>query len=232
MKLAIMQPYFFPYFGYFQLINSVEKFIIYDDVQYIKNGWINRNKILSSNKEHIITVPLTDSSSNKLIKDIAIVPSQMWRIKLVKTIEHSYRKSPFYEDVFPLLKEILFSEVNHISNLNTNSIIRINEYLGIQTEIIKSSEIYKNEQLKGQSRIIDICLKEKANHYINPIGGMNLYEKNKFKIENIDLSFIKTNLTEYAQFGNTFMPSLSIIDVMMFNSKESVQKELSNFELL
>ena len=172
MKLAIMQPYFFPYFGYFQLINSV------------------------------------------------------------KTIEHSYRKSPFYEDVFPLLKEILFSEVNHISNLNTNSIIRINEYLGIQTEIIKSSEIYKNEQLKGQSRIIDICLKEKANHYINPIGGMNLYEKNKFKIENIDLSFIKTNLTEYAQFGNTFMPSLSIIDVMMFNSKESVQKELSNFELL
>jgi len=232
MKLAIMQPYFFPYFGYFQLINSVEKFIIYDDVQYIKNGWINRNKILSSNKEHIITVPLTDASSNKLIKDIAIVPSQMWRIKLVKTIEHSYRKSPFYEDVFPLLKEILFSEVNHISNLNTNSIIRINEYLGIQTEIIKSSEIYKNEQLKGQSRIIDICLKEKANHYINPIGGMNLYEKNKFKIENIDLSFIKTNLTEYAQFGNTFMPSLSIIDVMMFNSKESVQKELSNFELL
>lgn len=236
MKLAIMQPYFFPYIGYFQLINSVDKFVIYDDVNYIKQGWINRNKILVQNKPLLFTLPLQNSSSFIKINDTFINDKvyNIWVIKFIKTIEQSYKKAPFYDNVNQLICQLINfkdSQVS-ISELNYYFLNSICEYLGIKTELVRSSCIYKNSHLNAQERLIDICLLEKANIYINPIGGVELYDKISFKTNEVDLFFLKSNPIFYDQSCNEFIPWLSIIDVLMFNSIEEIKSMLNNYELL
>ena len=236
MKLAIMQPYFFPYIGYFQLINAVDKFILYDDVTFIKQGWINRNYILANKQKHLISLPLSKISQNKLISETFINKSEItrWYKKFLLSIERQYKKSPNYKEVFELIVSI-FEYVNQvaiISEFNKLSIERINEYLEIRTEIENSSRKYNNENLSGQDRIIDICKKENATIYINAIGGTELYDKKKFKNSNINLYFLKPKYISYKQQNNKFIPNLSIIDVMMFNSKEEINKMLDNYELI
>ena len=233
MKLAIIQPYFLPYIGYFQLINAVDKFVIYDDVNFIKKGWINRNKILVNGKEHNFTVPLKGISQNKLIKDIEIDDTQDWRIVFLKMINIAYKKAPFFEDIFPLIKKIIDNyKLTMISDLIFESLKVLNAYLGIETSIVLSSKEYDNTHLKAQERIISICKKEKADHYINPIGGVELYSKIDFKKDGIVLNFLKSDKDVYRQFDNEFISWLSIIDVMMFNSKGDVKNFLDNYKLI
>ncbi len=233
MKLAIMQPYIFPYIGYFQLINAVDKFVIYDDVNYINKGWINRNKILVNNNETLFTIPLHKASQNKKIKEIEINYTQKGINKFIKTIQNSYSKTPNYSKVSAFVESILLHKTyNNISELNTYSIKQICNYLNITTPIIESSSIYENEKLKAQYRILDICKKEKATVYINPIGGKEIYDKSLFEEQNIDLFFIKSEPVIYSQYKENFVPFLSIIDIMMFNSKETIQHFLSKYQLL
>lgn len=228
-----MQPYFMPYIGYFQLIRAVDKFIIYDDVNYIKQGWINRNNILLNNKSHLFSLPLKDASSFKKINEIEIneILFSKWKNKFFKTIE-AYKKAPFYESIKHILEEIMTFEQGKISDLIYRSLVEISKYIGIQTIIEKSSSIYENSELPRAERLIDICKKEKANTYINPLGGQELYDKKYFSDYNIDLFFIKTNKVEYVQFSETFVPWLSIIDVMMFNSPDEINKMLNLYELI
>ncbi|HEY6976875.1 MAG TPA: WbqC family protein, partial [Chitinophagaceae bacterium] len=169
MKIAIMQPYFFPYIGYFQLINSVDRFVIYDDVNFIKQGWINRNKILLNNKEYTFTVQLKDASSFRLIKDTQIHEEfyQRWKIKFMKSIEVNYKSAPFFKPVNRILQNVLDSESKYISKLATNSLKAVSNYIGIKTFFIDTSSFYENSHLSGQERILDICKKEQASHYIN-----------------------------------------------------------------
>ena len=236
MKLAIMQPYFFPYIGYFQLINAVDKFILYDDVTFIKQGWINRNYILVNKQKHLISLPLSKISSNKLISETFINKSEItrWYKKFLLSIEQYYKKSPHYKEVFELVINIFeyINQIEVISVFNKLSIERINEYLGIETKIENSSGKYNNENLYGQDRVIDICKKENATIYINAIGGTELYDKKKFKNSNINLYFLKPKYISYKQQNNEFISWLSIIDVMMFNSKEEINKMLDNYELI
>lgn len=236
MKIAIMQPYLFPYIGYFQLINAVDKFVVYDDVNFIKQGWINRNSILVQDKSYLFTLPLTNQSSYSKINEISINDKlyESWKTKILRTLEQSYKKAPFFSDSLMLTKEILNGNVENvtISNYNTNCLKIISNYLGIKTEIIDSASIYLNSDLKGQNRILDICLKEQAVQYINPIGGMELYDKEVFKGAGIELNFLKTDTIIYNQFGKDFIPFLSVIDVMMFNSPENINKMLDNYKLL
>lgn len=232
MKLAIMQPYIFPYIGYFQLINAVDKFVIYDDVAFINKGWINRNNVLVGGKASLFTIPLVGASQNKLIREIDIENLQSLRKKLLKTIEQSYKKAPYFEQVFQLIEQVFDSGINNIAEFTTLSIKATCEYIGITTPIVDSSTIYKNEHLKAQERILDICLQEQANHYINPIGGMSLYDKAFFDAHQIRLNFIQTQSIVYKQFNNEFVPFLSIIDVMMFNSKSEIQRLLNEFQLI
>ncbi|GAB2530988.1 WbqC family protein [Rufibacter soli] len=232
--IAIMQPYFLPYLGYFQLIKSVDKFIFYDDVNYIKQGWINRNNILINNKASLFTVPLDSPSSFNLIKDtklnFKIYP--IWVIKFLKTIEQNYKKAPFYIEVSRLLTVIFGSDSKTIANLNVYSVILISKYLGLDTRFVESSCVYNNSYLKGQERIINICKQEGAKHYVNPIGGVNLYSKTDFLFNGIELSFIKTEFQLYKQFYEEgFVPGLSILDVLMFNSKEVVREMLDDYIL-
>lgn len=232
MKLAIMQPYIFPYIGYFQLIKAVDKFVLYDDVNFINRGWINRNRILVNGNDSMFTIPLKNASQNKLINEIDVNWDNNWKSKFLKTIEQSYRKAPFYVMVLPIIEKIIETNDEQFVKIIEQNLRLICEYLDIKTEIISSSSIYQNVDKKSQERIVDICLQENVNHYINPIGGLELYDKADFANQNITMNFIKSSPVEYKQFKNDFVPWLSIIDVLMFNSKEEINKFLNKFELV
>ena len=232
MRIAIMQPYFLPYVGYLQLMNAVDKFVLYDDVNYINKGWINRNRLLVNGKEYLFTVPLKEASQNKLISEIELGKDPQWRGKLLKTIEQAYKKAPYYPTVLGIIEKILNLEAQTISQLIAGSLEILKQYLAIPTELVLSSTIYQNGHLKAQARILDICLQEKASQYINPIGGVELYDKTIFAKNNIQLNFIKSKPVEYQQFKNDFVPWLSVIDLMMFNDVPTIQGFLGEFELV
>lgn len=232
MKIAIMQPYIFPYIGYFQLINTVDKFIIYDDVNFINKGWINRNRILVNGKDSLFTIPLKEASQNKLINNIEVNWDSAWKSKFLKTIEQSYKKAPYYQQVLPLIEGLLNTEKSIFSEIIFENLTQVCQYLEIKTEIVPSSSIYHNTHLKAQERIIDICVQEKTDTYINPIGGLELYDKAAFQAIGKELFFIKSKAIRYTQFKNEFVPWLSIIDILMFNSPEHISTLLNDYELV
>ncbi|MDH4460752.1 MAG: WbqC family protein [Flectobacillus sp.] len=232
MKIAIMQPYILPYIGYFQLIKAVDKFIIYDDVNFINRGWINRNRLLVGGKDSLFTIPLKEASQNKLIHEIEVNWDAAWKSKFLKTLEQSYKKAPFYADVLPLVQASLALDNVPISEVIVENLRILCSYLDIKTEIIASSRSYNNQHLKAQERILDICLQEKAHQYINPIGGIELYDKTVFEEKGMVLNFIKAKAISYPQFKNEFVPWLSILDVLMFNSVAQIQGFLEEYELV
>lgn len=224
-----MQPYFFPYIGYFQLINCVDKFVIYDDVNFIKGGWINRNNILLNGEKSFLNIQMIGSSSYKKINEIKIHES---KIKIINKIENAYSKAPFFSDILPLLNKIILYNSEELSSYLINSILLISEYLEINTEFLVSSEIEKDNNLKGQDKVIDICKRLNASVYVNAIGGMDLYCNDDFLKKNINLKFIDTKNIYYKQFNEKFTPNLSIVDVLMFNNKEKIIKLLNNYTII
>ncbi|MFA0557976.1 MULTISPECIES: WbqC family protein [unclassified Vibrio] len=220
MKVAIMQPYFFPYFGYFELIKSVDKFVIYDDVNYIKKGWINRNRILISGEPKMFTMPLVNASQNRRINEILLSPQiSLWKTKFLKTIELNYKRAPHFDETYALVSKIIDYKAESLSEFITNSIVNVAKHLDINSEFVISSSSYNNSQLKGQDRIIDICKKECASVYINAVGGRELYTRDVFLNNNVELRFMENKSLGYEQFSNEFVSNLSIIDVLMFNGK-------------
>ncbi|AKD54980.1 WbqC family protein [Spirosoma radiotolerans] len=233
MTLAIMQPYFLPYIGYMQLMDAVDTFILYDDVSFINRGWINRNRLLINGQEHLFTIPLKDASQNKRINEVHLADDPKWRSKLLRTIEQGYRKAPCYQQVMPITEKIINFATDSIADLVYFSLIELNQYLGITTRLVASSSIYSNADLKAQERILDICRQESATRYINPIGGIELYDKPTFEESGIKLNFIKAKPVQYPQFGRSaFVPWLSILDVLMFNDIDTVRVLLGEYELV
>jgi hypothetical protein len=226
MRLAIVQPYVFPYLGYFQLIHAVDKLVLFDDVNFINRGWVNRNNILVNGKPYLFTIPLTKASQNKKIRDIEVSRDAKWKEKLSRKIELAYKKAPFFDETFPLFQSVMSGSYRTIADLARSGIKAVARHLEMSTPIVDTSTIYENSSMRGQERILDICTKEGATVYINPAGGVALYQKEVFKEANIDLLFIKMGVVTYKQFQNEFSPNLSIIDVLMFNGKETVSKEL------
>lgn len=224
-----MQPYLFPYIGYFQTINAVDKYVLYDDVNFIKQGWINRNRILLGGKDYIFNLTLSGASSFKLINEIGIIDN---KAKILKTIQQAYKKAPYYSETSILLENILEFESDNLAVFINNSIRKICEFLNINTELIISSELDKDSTLKAQDKVIHICKNLGADQYINAFGGQELYNKEDFAKEDIKLSFIKTEPIIYEQFKNEFVPWLSIIDVMMFNSVDDISIMLNKYELI
>lgn len=231
-KIAIMQPYFFPYIGYWQLINAVDEFVILDDVNFIMRGYINRNSILLNGKAHLFSIPLEKPSQNKLINETKLNFSTKDKETFLKTITIAYKKTPYYNEVFPLIEKIILNSEVDLTKYIKNSIEIITKYLNIDTKVLLSSEISKDNNLKAQARIIEINKQLNSNHYINPIGGLELYNKNDFEKEDILLNFLKTNIIAYPQFKNEFISNLSIIDILMFNSKEEIKEMLNDYELI
>jgi len=232
MKLGIMQPYFFPYIGYWQLINAVEKYVICDDVNFIKGGWVNRNRILINGESKFINLRMHNASQNKLINQIEVLGNSVYNRKLLKTLEIYYKKAPHYKDVFPIIESIIKLDEKNLARYLELSIRRICEYLSISTDFIISSTITKNKDLRCQDKVIEICKILGADEYINAIGGQALYSPLDFAAQGIQLKFLNTGEIRYQQFNNKFVPNLSIIDVMMFNKPEKINEMLDDYRLL
>jgi len=226
MKISIMQPYLFPYIGYFQLINAVDKFIFYDDVNFIKNGWINRNRILLNGNSHYITIQLKNASSFKKINNIEFTDN---RSKIIKTIQQAYRKAPYYSDVIPMIIDAFNINTTSISEQAITSIIATCEYIGMEVKFERSSCKYsETKELEKSTRLQKICKLNNSNQYFNMLGGQNLYSKEDFLTNGIKLHFINSKEVSYTQFDKIFVPCLSIIDVMMFNTKDKIRNFLNS----
>lgn len=230
-KVAIMQPYFFPYIGYWQALNAVDEYVLYDDVTYIKGGWINRNNILINKQANLITLPLEGASSFKKINEISVTSNAKVKEKLCKSISMAYAKAPYFNDVYPLVEKSIMKD-GIISQIIYETVLDICDYIGIKTKILLSSNINKNNELKAEEKVIDIVKNLGGTTYINAIGGQELYDAQEFKNNGIDLFFIRTKRFEYPQFKNEFVANLSIIDIMMFNSPEKIQELLNEYELI
>ena len=225
MRVGILQPYLLPYIGYFQLINSVDHLVVYDDAQYTKKGWINRNRFQTNGVERKFTVPLERASDFLNIRDRKISPSYV-SVSTLNQITNAYNKSPNFPFVFEKIEEIFnFSERNLFMFI-LNSIKVVNEYLDIKTPITVSSDVYAARNLQGKDRVIRICQELGAKTYINPQNGRSLYNQQDFEEQGIELLFLKSQLSEYHQSSMPFLPGLSILDVMMMESVSEIKSRL------
>lgn len=227
-----MQPYFFPYIGYFQLISAVDLFIVYDNIKYTKKGWINRNRMLQNGKDILFSLQLR-SDSDYLDVCERELSAEFSRDKLLNQIKGAYQRAPYFAGTFPLVEQIIRYEKTNLFRFLHNSLNKICEHLGITTEIKISSGIPINHDLKNQDKVLALCDAVDANTYINSIGGIELYSKEMFREKGLELKFIKSKPFEYQQYGDEFIPWLSIIDVMMFNPLDKVKACIStNYELI
>lgn len=232
MKIAIMQPYFMPYIGYFQLMQAVDQFVVYDSIQFTKRGWIQRNRILMNGTYYIFSLPLKKDSDYSDICERQLADFfAMERKKILRRIESAYRRAPFFTSVMSVIEQCFNYEDRNLFKFVYNSLLVVYEYLGITARITVSSSLDSDPDLKGQDRVISICQEMSADHYINPVSGRALYRKEAFDEKQIALSFLESKASAYPQFGNTFVPRLSIIDVMMFNSKERINEMLKECEI-
>jgi len=226
MRVGIMQPYFFPYVGYFQLIAAVDKFIVYDNIKYTKKGWINRNRMLLNGSDVMFSLPLKNDSDALNICEREI-SSNFDSNNILNQFRGAYQQAPYFKPTFLLLEEIIRNKEINLFKYLYSSIVKTCEYLGIQTRILVSSEIEINHDLKGQDKVLALCEAVGASSYLNAFGGINLYEKEVFQRKDIDLRFIKSLQFEYPQLGNSFIPWLSIIDVLMFNELDGIASVVS-----
>lgn len=232
MTVAVMQPYFFPYLGYFQLINAVDYFVFYDDVNFIKGGWINRNRILIAKEPSYFSVPLLGASSFKKINEIDIDFNEKMQSRLIKSIRLNYSKAPFFSDVMPIIESVISKSGQNLAQIAANSICSVANYLTLGTTFYFSSELnFGHKSTDRADRLVEIVNGFNGKTYINAQGGKALYSKAFFQSNGIELKFIKSNLVAYRQNSNAFIPGLSIIDVLMHNSKIEVLSMLNQFEL-
>jgi len=231
--IAIMQPYIFPYIGYFQLFEVCDIFVSLDDVQYIRSGWINRNRILYDGRPKYITFPVKKAPSNTRIDHYVFYDNiGKDKRKILSTLRQVYSKAPFFRSLYPLLEDIVKANENNVARFAENSLKRIIDYLGINVYIKCSSRLDFDKSLKGQDRVIEIVNELGGDRYVNPIGGQDLYSSAEFAENNIDLRFLECEAEPYKQFFYEFVPNLSIIDVLMFNSIEQVRAMLKQFKLV
>jgi WbqC-like protein family len=232
MKLAVMQPYFLPYIGYFQLIAAVDVFIVYDNIKYTKKGWINRNRMLLNGTDVMFSLPLKKDSESLDVMERKLA-ANFKREDLLNKFEGAYARSPYFAQTFPLLERIVRCKDENLFRFLHHSIVAVLDHLEIDAEIRISSEIPIDHGLQNQDKVLALCGAVGARTYVNAIGGMDLYARDKFEARGIELKFVKSKPFEYTQFVGAFVPSLSIVDVMMFNPLEAVRTSIAtNYELL
>ncbi|WP_342245213.1 WbqC family protein [Pseudomonas sp. OTU5201] len=232
--ISIMQPYAFPYIGYFCLIEGSDVFVFYDDVNYKKRGWINRNKILINGRPHNFTIPLSKGSQNKLICNTQMHSFEDFKHKFLKQIQRTYRKSPFYEVGYKYVYDVLSAKNETISDVAITSIEKLYEMIGENKKFVRSSACFANTRgMARPDRLIEITKLLDSNSYINSIGGTQLYSKDHFANKGVNLSFVRPRLKIYKQAGTReFIAGLSIIDVVMNNDIENIKLHLQSYELV
>lgn len=232
-SIAVMQPYLFPYIGYFQLIHAVDVFVFYDDVNFINKGWINRNKFMIDGQEQLFTIPLQGASQNKRICDILVLKDKKWEAQLFKTLKQNYSKAPYYNEVSSMVKNVFNTPYETIADLAIESVKQISNYLEIPTLFEVSSMKYSETQgLDKADRLIAIVQQKGCKRYINPAGGRELYKKTYFSERGVELIFIENELIPYTQFNKPSLVGLSIIDVLMFNNFNEVNGLLNKYKII
>lgn len=228
-----MQPYSFPYLGYFQLIQASDLFVFFDDVNYKKKSWINRNRILLNGCPHLFTIPIKKASQNSLINELQPNLNSKRKITLLKTIEHAYKKAPYFQETIYIYEKILQEELESLPSFCIRGIEYIYEYLDLPFHYRLSSSISYKHHYSSTKKIISICKSLNGTTYINLPGGKDLYSQDiqQFSNENIKLQFLKPPTSNYIQFKNKHIPNLSIIDILMFNSKRKIKEMFNNFKL-
>ena len=232
MRVSIMQPYFFPYIGYLQLLQSSDIFVVYDDVAFINKGWINRNRILANGAASMFTIPLKNASQNRLINEIEIDWSRKWETKFLKTLKQNHKKSPHFQVGFELISNLLQPKHQQLSELILESLKLFKNIFELNAEIIPSSIVFENNELKAQDRILDIVKKVGGNTYINAIGGKELYLKEDFEKQGVELKFLETQIEAYPQNAPTSISHLSILDLLMNVSIADIKTQLNNYQLI
>lgn len=226
--VGVMQPYLFPYLGYFQLIQAVDKFVFLDNVSFIKKGWINRNRVLLNGQAHTFTFPLRKQSQNVDIKDTNVALDDGWKKKIHSLVSHAYAKAPNFRAILPLVEKVLESRTESIGGLAEESVRLVLEHLEMDVPLFRSSELTVDGDLKGEDRILGICDSLGASVYINPSGGRDLYHSARFRERHIELRFIQMEPVSYVQgSSNEFVPGLSMIDVLMWNDRIHARSLLS-----
>lgn len=235
MKIAGMQPYFFPYIGYWQLIHAVDVFIVYDDGKMITNGWIHRNRILNTDRQtpSTISLPLKDKSVNHKIFEIERTIDVRNVRKIIRALECTYNRAPHYEETMQLLRPLLTDEEPNMALYLTHCLQTICNYLGITTRFVISSTIDKTGLEHFMDKVERLGKTIGITDFINPIGGMEIYDKEEWKRHGLTLSFLhRRDSIRYQQFGEEFVPDLSIIDMLMFCSVDEIRKILDEYDIL
>lgn len=233
MTLAVMQPYFLPYLGYFQLMAAVDKFIFLDDVNYINRGWVNRNRIPAGETTAWLTIPLVGASQNRLISEIEILPDNGWKARMIRTVETTYRRAPFFDAVFPLFQDWVSAAAGGLSPFLSSQLQLLAEWLGLATSFSRASVLHPRADARGQDRILEICMAEKADIYVNPPGGVNLYDASFFETKDIGLEFLQPRLEGLGlAHGGTEGPVLSVLDLMMHNSQTVLCQAVAQFKTI
>jgi hypothetical protein len=222
MRLAIMQPYFLPYIGYFQLIAAVDRFIVYDRIKYTKKGWINRNRMLQNAKDVMFSLPLK-AGSDALDVVEREVAADFNRDKLLNQFRGAYARAPQFEPTYAMLERIVRHPDNNLFGYIHHSLAAVCKHLGLHTPLQASSTVDFDNSLKGQDKVLALCKAAGATEYVNAIGGTELYQHETFAAQGIELQFLRPQPFEYSQFGAAFVPSLSIVDVLMFNPVDEVR---------
>jgi hypothetical protein len=232
MIASIMQPYLLPYIGYFQLVACSDIFVALDDVQYIKRGWINRNRILLNGKPGWITLPVAYADHRLSIRERRYTQPELHVPKMLRRVEAAYRGAPFFDVVFPFLQDALSLDESNVAAFNLSVLKCLTARVGVQTPIVVSSSLGVGKELRGQDMVIATCRRVGATRYVNPQGGTSLYDKRCFADAGIALNFLKSTVSPYQQFRQTPVPFLSIVDVLMFNDETAISRMLTEFELL
>jgi hypothetical protein len=235
MKIGIMQPYFYPYIGYFQLIQAADRFILFDDVQYIRHGWINRNRILKPGEGlQYIIMPLATHTRNTLIRDIQPADAEKNKDKILRQIEHYKKTAPHYKTIRALMEHCFATKQNSIAEMNGYYLKAVCDYIGIDFKIELSSQMNfdYSQVLDAGEWALRMCQQLQVTEYINPAGGMELFDNAKFEKKNIRLRFLQPSLRSYNQRRDLFEPGLSIIDVMMFNGPAEIKNLINDYQLV
>lgn len=232
MKIAVMQPYFLPYIGYFQMLNAVDHFVIFDDVNFIKRGWINRNFIMIDDHRHWLTIPLREASQNDEIRSLTIAPDNGWKGRMKRSVEHAYRKTPWSDETKEMTFRFIDAATGNLSAFLIMTLREVARILKIPTPLICSSSLESCGHLRGQDRIIQICAELKATEYVNLPGGRSLYESEPFHAAGIALRFIDQKIPqESLSSGLQGSPYISILDLLMRNSRDVIIQALSKHSL-
>ncbi len=232
LKIAVMQPYFLPYLGYFQLLAAVDRFVVLDDVNYINRGWINRNRISSPHGTQWLTIPLSKASQNRLIREIEILPDNGWKMNMSRSVTATYSRAPEAAAVLPLFLGWLTGASGNLSTFLYRSLTDVVRFVGLTTELIPTSAVYPRSGLKGSDRILDICRREGATTYVNLPGGRDLYDSDVFSRAGIQLQFLQPQLDfPSLRYSGSEGPILSILDLMMLNSSKTLREAVTAFRM-